>query len=131
MMTDPISDMLTRIRNGGGARLPQVDVPDSRIKREIARLLQERGYLEGYESGGEEKRPMLRLALRYNAYSLPMIEGLERVSKPGRRVYVGVDRIPKVRNGLGMAILSTPKGILSDEQARESAVGGEVLLRVW
>ena len=131
MLTDPVSDMLTRIRNGGGARLSQVAIPESRLKREVARLLEQRGFIEGYESDGDEKKPTLRVRLRYGRQSRPMIEGIERVSRPGRRVYVGADEIPLVRNGLGMAILSTPKGILTDAQAREERVGGEVLARVW
>ena len=132
MMTDPIADMLTRIRNGGRARLSQVRIPESRIKREIARLLQARGYIQNFETGGgEPKKPELSVELRYTDRARPIIEGLERVSRPSRRVYVGVSEIPKVRAGLGMAILSTPRGILSDAQAREAGVGGEVLLRVW
>ena len=131
MLTDPVSDMLTRIRNGGGARLSQAAIPESRLKREVARLLEQRGFIEGYESDGDEKKPTLRVRLRYGRQSRPMIEGIERVSRPGRRVYVGADEIPLVRNGLGMAILSTPKGILTDAQAREERVGGEVLARVW
>ena len=131
MMTDPVSDMLTRIRNGGRARLRAVSLPESRLKREIARLLHSRGYILGFESGGDPKRPELTIEIRYNNRSLPIIEGLERVSRPGRRVYVGADDVPQVRNGLGMAILSTPKGILADDQARAERVGGEVLARIW
>ena len=131
MLTDPIADMLARIRNAGHARHSTVQVPESRLKREIARILTERGYLAGVESDGHEKKPTLTLSLRYGPRNRPLIEGLERVSKPSRRVYVNVGRIPKIRNGLGMAILSTPRGILSDEQAREARVGGEVLAQVW
>ena len=130
MLTDPISDMLTRIRNGGAARLRQVDMPQSRMKIEIAKLLTSRGYIEGYSQGEDAKQPTLTIELRYNR-NLPMIEGIQRVSRPGRRVYVGTSDVPKIRNGLGMAILSTPKGVLTDDQAREAHVGGEVLAEVW
>ena len=129
MLTDPISDMLTRIRNGGAARLRQVDMPQSRMKIEIAKLLASRGYIEGYSQGEDAKQPTLTIELRYNR-NLPMIEGIQRVSRPGRRVYVGTSDVPKIRNGLGMAILSTPKGVLTDDQAREAHVGGEVLAEV-
>lgn len=131
MQTDPISDMLTRIRNGGSARRTAVDVPESRVKKQIAELLQSRGYLDFVESDADPKKPTLTLGLRYGAQNRPLIEGIERVSRPSRRVYVNVNSIPKVRNGLGMAIMSTPRGILSDEQAREARVGGEVLARIW
>ena len=131
MLTDPIADMLTRIRNGGTARRTAVVVPESRLKRQIAELLHARGYLASVDSDDDPKKPTLTLGLRYGGQNRPLIEGLERVSRPSRRVYVDVGSIPKVRNGLGMAILSTPRGILSDEQAREARVGGEVLARVW
>ena len=131
MLTDPVSDMLTRIRNGGAARLARVGMPESRLKREIARLLHARGYISGFSSDGDPKKPTLAIEIRYNRNATPIIEGIERVSKPGRRVYVGVDEIPKIRNGLGIAILSTPRGILTDAEAREAHVGGEVLARVW
>ena len=131
MLTDPIADLLTRIRNGGTARLRRVELRESRIKREIARLLQQEGYIRSFESGAGQKKPMLSIELRYDELSRPTIEVIERVSRPGRRVFVGAREIPKVRNGLGMAILSTPKGILTDEQARKEHVGGEVLARIW
>ena len=131
MLTDPVSDMLTRIRNGGAARLAKVGMPESRLKREIARLLHTRGYISGFASDEDPKKPTLTISLRYNHNARPIIEGIERVSRPGRRVYVGSDDIPKIRNGLGVAILSTPKGILTDTEAREAHVGGEVLARVW
>ena len=131
MLTDPISDMLTRIRNGGAARHKNVQLPDSRIKREIARVLQQSGYIRGFESSGEKSTATLLIELRYDSYSHPTIEGIQRVSRPGRRVYVGARKVPKVRNGLGLAILSTPRGVMSDEQARTAEVGGEVLARIW
>lgn len=131
MLTDPISDMLTRIRNAGHARMNRVTMPDSRMKREIARVLHSRGYISGFASDGAEKKPTLSIDIRYNDASQPLIEGIERVSKPGCRVYVGAAEVPRVRNGLGVAILSTPKGVMADDEARDSHVGGEVLARVW
>ncbi len=131
MLTDPIADLLTRIRNGGGARLLRVTVPESRMKREVARVLQEHGYISGFKSDGDAKKPNLSIDIRYGAQGQPIIEGLVRVSKPGCRVYVGSRDIPTVRNGLGIAILSTPRGILTGEQAREAHVGGEFLAKVW
>ncbi len=131
MQTDPIADMLTRIRNGGRARLVRVQMPESRIKSQIARVLKDAGFIAGFSSDGAEKKPQLTVEIRYSAENQPMIEGIERVSRPSRRVYVGVGEIPKIRNGLGIAILSTPRGILTNEQAREAQVGGEVLAKVW
>ena len=131
MMMDTIADMLTRIRNGGRARLSLVSMPDSRIRRNIARVLQEQGYIRSFSTDGDAKKPVLVIEIRYGDLDLPIIDGIQRVSKPGRRVYVGWSEIPKVRNGLGIAILSTPQGILTDQQAREAHVGGEVLAEVW
>ncbi len=131
MLTDPIADMLTRIRNGGRARLRSVRMPESRIKRELARVLAEHGYISGFESDGDPKKPQLSIDIRYDDHSRPIIEGLQRVSKPGCRVYVGIEEIPTVRNGLGIAILSTPRGVMTDAQAREARVGGELLAEVW
>ncbi len=131
MLTDPIADMITRIRNGGQARLKRVEIPESRLKREVARVLQEQGYISNFSSDGDPKKPMLTVEVRYNEGSEPMIQGIQRVSRPSRRVYVGWQEIPKVRNGLGIAILSTPRGILTDQQAREAHVGGEILAEVW
>ncbi len=131
MLTDPISDMLTRIRNAGGARMNAVSMPESRMRKAIARVLLERGYIRGFTSQEGEKKPVLTLEIRYDAGNRSIIEGIERVSKPGRRVYVSAKEIPKVRNGIGIAILSTPRGILTDQQARDAGVGGEVLAKVW
>ncbi|MFQ5698421.1 MAG: 30S ribosomal protein S8 [Myxococcota bacterium] len=131
MLTDPIADMLTRIRNALRARLTRVVLPSSRMRREIASLLVREGFISGFQVQGDEKKPLLVIELRYSAESQPMIEGIERTSKPSRRVYVGVSEIPRVRNGLGVAILSTPHGILTDREAREAHTGGEVLARVW
>jgi small subunit ribosomal protein S8 len=108
-----------------------VSMPESRMRRAIARVLAERGYIHGFTSQEGEKKPLLTLAIRYGAANRPIIEGIERVSRPGRRVYVSAKEIPKVRNGIGIAILSTPRGILTDQQARDAGIGGEVLARVW
>ncbi len=131
MLTDPIADLLTRIRNGGRARLVRVSLPGSRLKAEIARVLKEQGFISDFSGDGDAKKPTLSVEIRYNAENAPIIEGIERVSRPSRRVYVGWDEIPQVRNGLGIAILSTPRGILTDTQAREAHVGGEILAQVW
>ncbi len=131
MLTDPIADMLTRIRNGGRARLVRVSLPGSRLKSEIARVLKEQGFISDFSGDGDAVKPTLSVEIRYNAENAPIIEGIERVSRPSRRVYVGWDEIPQVRSGLGIAILSTPRGVLTDTQAREAHVGGEILARVW
>jgi small subunit ribosomal protein S8 len=131
MVTDPISDMLTRIRNGGRARLAKVLMPKSRLKSEIARVLLENGYISGYADVAGADKPTLAIEIRYGDDDNPIIEGLERVSRPGRRVYVDHKKIPHIRTGLGIAILSTPRGVLSDAQAREAGIGGEILAKVW
>ncbi|MCP4003792.1 MAG: 30S ribosomal protein S8 [bacterium] len=132
MNTDPIADMLTRIRNGGRARILRVSMPSSRVKTDIARVLKQHGYIVDYEVGGQnEKKPELSVEIRYTDEAEPIIEGIERVSRPSRRVYVAADEIPKVRNGIGIAIISTPKGIVAGEEARNAGIGGEVMARVW
>jgi len=134
MTTDPIADMLTRIRNAMMARHRQVLVPSSKLKVEIARILKEEGYIEHFDVGREEPQPMLRLILKYDTSGRlprPVLRGLQRVSKPGRRVYVKRREIPYVRSGLGTAILSTPKGVMTDRDARRQNVGGEVLCYIW
>jgi small subunit ribosomal protein S8 len=130
MMTDPIADMLTRIRNAGMARQRRVDMPVSKLKTEIARLLKENHYIHDYKLLDDGKHGVLRLYLKYYQEK-PVIRELKRVSKPGLRRYVGVDDIPRVRNGLGMAILSTPRGVMTDRAARQNRVGGELLALVW
>lgn len=130
MMTDPLSDMLARIRNGCTARHPEIACPSSRMKHAVARVLVEEGFLQAVELDEDAARPVLRIELRYRG-DAPIIDGIRRVSRPGRRVYVGAKDVPRVRNGLGSAILSTPKGILSDRAARAESVGGEVLCEVW
>ena len=130
MMTDPIADMLTRIRNAGQAAHKWVDVPVSKMKIEIARLLQESHFVQGHNVLADGRFGVLRIYLKYHEEK-PVIRHLERISRPGRRRYVGKDEIPRVRNGLGMAILSTPAGMVSDRTARQQGVGGEVLALVW
>ena len=131
MIHDPIADMLTRIRNGGRARLLRVKMPKSKLKVEVARALRERGYIAGYSDDPEAAKPTLCVEIRYGDDDRPVIEGIQRVSSPGRRVYVRANRIPQIRSGLGMAILSTPSGIMTDTEARNAGVGGELLAKVW
>lgn len=131
-MTDPIADMLTRIRNAIASRHRRVDLPASKMKVEIARILKENSYIGDYRMvEGPDGRQVLRVILRYAAGGQPVIRQLERVSRPGLRRYVGVGEIPRVRNGLGMAILSTSRGLMSDREARQSRTGGELLAYVW
>lgn len=130
MMTDPIADMLTRIRNAGQAGHKWVDMPVSKNKIEIARLLQESHFVHAHKVLQDGRFGVLRVYLKYHD-GKPIIRNLERVSRPGRRHYVGKDSIPRVRNGLGMAILSTSAGMLSDRGARDAGVGGEVMAVVW
>lgn len=131
MLQDPIADFLTRVRNGGRARLSRVPVRESRLTREIARVLKDRGFIRDYSSDGDPTKPVLTVELRYDPDNRHIIERIERVSRPSRRVYVGWKEVPRVRNGTGIAILSTNRGILTDDQAREAHVGGEVLARIW
>lgn len=132
-VTDPIADMLTRIRNAGMAGHSQVAIPGSKIKLAVARILKEQGFIREYRLVDEKPQPVIRVWLKYVGEKprRHIILGLERVSKPGCRVYVGKREIPWVRSGLGVAILSTPKGVLTDRQSRRLGVGGEVLCRVW
>jgi small subunit ribosomal protein S8 len=131
MMTDPIADMLTRIRNGAGARKASIDVPWSRHKEAVARVLVEEGYLAEAGLIEEQPFPVLRIGLRYDQGRQPVITGIRRISRPSLRIYVGHREIPAVRRGLGVSILSTPKGILADREARRQGVGGEVICQVW
>ena len=131
-MTDPVADMLTRIRNACASRHRRVDMPASKIKAEIARVLKENNYIQDFQTlDTEDGKKVLRVRLKYAAGGQPVIRELKRVSTPGLRQYVGVGEIPRVRNGLGMAILSTSKGLLSDRQARQARTGGELLALVW
>ena len=130
-MTDPIADMLTRIRNACGSKHRRVDIPASKLKAEIARILLENHYIKDVKSvAAEDGRPVLRIYLKY-AQEQPVIREIRRVSTPGLRRYVGATEIPRVRNGLGMAILSTSRGLMTDRQARQARTGGELLALVW
>jgi small subunit ribosomal protein S8 len=131
MMTDPISDLLTRIRNAGIARHTQMTCPGSKLKGAVAKVLCSEGFLEAVGEDTQDGHPVLVLTLRYDSEGRPMAEGIERISRPGRRVYVGAGDIGKVRGGLGCSILSTSKGVLCDRDARAANVGGEVLCEVW
>jgi len=131
MMTDPISDLLTRIRNAGIARQSKTTCPASKMKLAIARVLADKGYLGDVHVEARDGHAVLVIGIRYNADGKPLIDGIRRASRPGRRVYVGAGDIPKIRNGLGSSVISTSKGVLSDDAAREAAVGGEVVCEVW
>ena len=131
-MTDPIADMLTRIRNACASRHRRVDIPVSRMKTEIARILKENNFIQDYQLiETDDGKRLLRVRLKYAGAGQSVIRSLERVSTPGLRRYVGVGEIPRVRNGLGMAILSTSKGLMSDREARQSRTGGELVAVVW
>ena len=131
-MTDPIADMLTRIRNACGSKHRRVDMPASKLKTEVARLLKENAFIQDYRHvESDEGRPLLRVILKYAHGGQSVIRQLERVSTPGLRKYVGVSEIPRVRNGLGIAILSTSRGLMSDREARASRTGGELLAVIW
>ena len=130
-MTDPIADMFTRIRNGSKAKFDKVDIPSSKTKREIAKILKEEGFIKNFKVVTDDhQHEMIRIFLKYDASRREVVH-LRRVSRPGRRIYVGKDRIPSVMSGLGFSILSTSKGILTDKSARKADVGGEVLCHVW
>ena len=130
-MTDPIADMLTRIRNAGLVRHDSIVVPRSKLKLEIVKILQAEGFIGGYSEVEDGLAPRIRIQLRYDQAQNGIIQGLKRVSTPGRRQYVGKDEVPLVRNGLGVAILTTPQGVLTDKAARRAGVGGEVICYVW
>ena len=130
-ITDPIADMLTRIRNANNAKHDSVDVPASNMKKSIAQILLDEGYIKSYQIVDEGTQGIIRITLKYNAGKEKVITGLRRVSKPGLRVYVGADELPRVLRGLGIAIVSTSKGVMTDKKAREAHVGGEVLAFIW
>ena len=130
-MTDTIGDMLTRIRNGGKARFDKVDIPASRMKISLARIFKDEGFIKNYKVIKDNKQGILRVYLKYDNQNQPMIHRVERMSKPSRRVYAGCEELPKVQGGLGVAVISTSKGVMSDRQARKLGVGGEVLCQVW
>jgi len=130
-MTDPIADMLTRIRNGSKAKLEKVDIPSSKLKLEIAKILKDEGYIKNLKMVKDRRQGVIRVYLKYTDEEVPVIQGIKRISRPGCRMYAGNDAIPKVLAGLGVAILSTPKGIQTGKQAKKDNVGGEVLCHVW
>ena len=137
-MTDPISDMLTRIRNAVTAKHTRVDMPASKLKAEIARILQDEGYIQGFrlveapaEKPGRQAFPVIRVFLKYGPRGEKVISGIERISRPGRRVYMGVEEVPVVLGGLGTNILTTSRGVMTGRAARKAGVGGEVLCNVW
>ncbi len=130
-MTDPIADMLTRIRNANKAKFDKVDIPSSKLKAGIAKILKDEGYIKNYKVLKDNKQGILQVFLKYGVKGEQVIDTLTRVSKPSRRVYVDRDNIPLVRNGLGLAILSTSKGLITDKEARKQGVGGEVLCTLW
>lgn len=130
-MTDPIADMLIRIKNALMARHKKVIIPASKIKLEIARILKEEGYIEDYQFIDEKPQGKIEITLKYDEKKRPVIAGVKRVSKPGRRVYMGYRKLPKVLDGLGIAIVSTSQGIMTDYEARKRRIGGEVLCEIW
>ena len=130
-ITDPIADMLTRIRNANSSKHESVNVPASKLKIEIARILNEEGYINGYEVIEDGIQGIIKITLKYGANKQQVITGLKRVSKPGLRVYASKENLPKVLKGLGIAIISTSKGIMTDKEARKANVGGEVLAFIW
>ncbi len=131
MMSDPIADMLTRVRNAIRSRHPKVDVPASKLKTEIARILKEEGYILNFKVAEEGPKKTIKIYLKYGPNNAPVISTIERVSRPGCRVYVGQTEIPRVLGGLGINILTTPRGVMTGREARKQGVGGEVLCEIW
>lgn len=130
-MTDPIADMLARIRNASTAFHDEVDIPASKIKENIARILADEGFVDGFEVANGDGHPTIKIRLRYTDERERVISGIRRISKPGRRVYRGATELPRVLGGLGVAIISTSQGVMTDKQARQARVGGEILAYVW
>jgi len=130
-MTDPIADMLTRIRNANTVGHPTVDVPASKIKKSIAGILLEEGYIDNFEVIDDGKQGNIKITMKYGAHKERVISGIKRISKPGLKVYAKADEVPKVLGGLGVAIISTSKGVISDKEARKLGIGGEVICYVW
>ena len=130
-ITDPIADLLTRIRNASTAKHPSVEIPASNMKKAICQILVDEGYIKGMQVKNDTVQGTIVVTLKYQANGEPVISGLRRVSKPGLRVYVGADELPRVLRGLGIAIISTSKGVMTDKKARQAHVGGEVLAFVW
>ncbi|MCP5118027.1 MAG: 30S ribosomal protein S8 [bacterium] len=131
MTSDPIADMLTRVRNALAARHLKVDVPASRLKMEVARILKDEGYILNYKTAEEGVKRLIRIYLKYTPGNVPVISRIERVSRPGCRVYVGAKKVPRVLGGLGINILTTPRGVMTGRTARAEGVGGEVLCQLW
>ena len=131
MTSDPIADMLTRVRNAIRARHPKVDVPASKLKAEIARILKEEGYILNYKLAEEGPKKTIRIYLKYSSDDAPVISEIERISRPGCRVYVGHSDIPRVLGGLGINILTTPRGVMTGRDAHREHVGGEILCQIW
>ena len=129
--TDPIADMLTRIRNANQANFKTVDIPASNMKRDIAEILFNEGYIKAYEEIKNDNQGIIRVSLKYTEKGKKVISGLRRISKPGLRIYASKEELPKVLNGLGIALISTSKGVMTDKKARELGVGGEVLAYIW
>jgi small subunit ribosomal protein S8 len=130
-VTDPVADYLTRIRNAQKARNPFTDIPASKLKRAMTQILMDKGYVKNYLNIDDGKQGLIRIYLKYERGGAPVIQEIKRVSKPGLRRYVGADKMPRVRNGLGIAILSTSQGVMSDKEARQAGIGGEVLAYVF
>ena len=130
-ITDPIADMLTRIRNANSEKHESVDVPASNLKKAIAQILLEEGYIKNYQIIDDEKQGLIKITLKYGENKTKVISGLKRISKPGLRVYAGKDELPKVLKGLGIAIISTSQGIMTEKKARQLNIGGEVLAFIW
>ena len=130
-ITDPVADMLTRIRNANSAKHDTVDVPASNLKKAIAQILLDEGYIKSFELVDNGNQGVIRITLKYLAKKAPVLSGLKRVSKPGLRIYAGAEELPRVLKGLGIAIGSTSKGVMTDKKARELHIGGEVLAFVW
>ena len=130
-VTDPIADLLTRIRNASSSHHPRVEMPASRLKMEVAKILKEEGYIANYKVSEENRKKTLRITLKYNADQSPVITKVVRISKPGCRVYASYQKIPAVLGGLGCTVLTTPQGLMSGAKARKAKVGGEILLEIW
>ncbi len=131
MTSDPIADMLTRVRNAIAARHPKVDVPASKLKTEIARILKEEGYIANFKVAEEGVKKVIKIYLKYASDNSPVVTGIQRISRPGCRTYVGKSQIPRVQGGLGISILTTPAGVMTGRTAHKQGVGGELLCRVW
>ncbi|MCS7149891.1 MAG: 30S ribosomal protein S8 [Caldimicrobium sp.] len=131
MLTDPIADMLARIRNALIARKKTLILPASKMKLEILKIMKDEGYIEDYKFLDEKPQPKIEVQLKYDEFKRPIISGLKRISKPGKRVYLSYQKLPRVMDGLGVAILSTSQGIITDYEARKRKIGGEVLLEIW